>query len=101
MKPTLKPAKRKMWLAIIPTPQAVPDRQVLTLVLVLVLVLTLVLVLVLTLVLVLVLVLTLARVLALVQVPRRKVRHRVVRLPVSLPHQQRLANSRNSLILAV
>ena len=87
MKPTLKPAKRKMWLAIIPTPQAVPDRQVLTLVLILFLVLTLVLVLVL--------------VLALAQVPRRKVRHRVVRLPVSLPHQQRLANSRNSLILAV
>ena len=85
MKPTLKPAKRKMWLAIIPTPQAVPDRQVLTLVLVLVLTLVLVLVLV----------------LALVQVLRRKVRHRVVRLPVSLPHQQRLANSRNSLILAV
>ena len=83
MKPTLKPAKRKMWLAIIPTPQAVPSRQVLILVLVLVLVLTLVLV------------------LALVQVLRRKVRHRVVRLPVSLPHQQRLANSRNSLILAV
>ena len=83
MKPTLKPAKRKMWLAIIPTPQAVPDRQVLTLVLVLVLVLTLV------------------QVLALGQVLRRKVRHRVVRLPVSLPHQQRLANSRNSLILAV
>ena len=81
MKPTLKPAKRKMWLAIIPTPQAVPNRQVLILVLVLVLVLTLVL--------------------ALVQVLRRKVRHRVVRLPVSLPHQQRLANSRNSLILAV
>ena len=91
MKPTLKPAKRKMWLAIIPTPQAVPNRQVLILVLVL------------TLVLVLVLVLVLALVLALdlVQVPRRKVRHRVVRLPVSLPHQQRLANSRNSLILAV
>ena len=89
MKPTLKPAKRKMWLAIIPTPQAVPNRQVLTLVLVLVLVLTLVLTLVLVLV------------LALVQVLRRKVRHRVVRLPVSLPHQQRLANSRNSLILAV
>ena len=83
MKPTLKPAKRKMWLAIIPTPQAVPDRQVLTLVLVLTLVRVLVLV------------------LALVQVPRRKVRHRVVRLPASLPHQQRLANSRNSLILAV
>ena len=79
MKPTLKPAKRKMWLAIIPTPQAVPNRQVLTLVLVLVLVL----------------------VLALVQVPRRKVRHRVVRLPASLLHQQRLANSRNLLILAV
>jgi len=89
MKPTLKPAKRKMWLAIIPTPQAVPDRQVLTLVLVLVLTL------------VQVLVLTLVRVLALVQVPRRKVRHRVVRLPASLPHQQRLANSRNSLTLAV
>ena len=87
MKPTLKPAKRKMWLAIIPTPQAVPDRQVLTLVQVLVLTL------------VRHLVLTLA--LALVQVPRRKVRHRVVRLPASLPHQQRLANSRNSLILAV
>ena len=85
MKPTLKPAKRKMWLAIIPTPQAVPSRQVLILVLVLVLTLVLVLVLV----------------LALVQVLRRKVRHRVVRLPVSLPHQQRLANSRNSLILAV
>ena len=83
MKPTLKPAKRKMWLAIIPTPQAVPNRQVLILVLVLTLVLVLVLV------------------LALVQVLRRKVRHRVVRLPVSLPHQQRLANSRNSLILAV
>ena len=83
MKPTLKPAKRKMWLAIIPTPQAVPNRQVLILVLVLVLVLVLTLV------------------LALVQVLRRKVRHRVVRLPVSLPHQQRLANSRNSLILAV
>ena len=81
MKPTLKPAKRKMWLAIIPTPQAVPSRQVL--------------------ILVLVLVLTLVLVLALVQVLRRKVRHRVVRLPVSLPHQQRLANSRNSLILAV
>jgi len=89
MKPTLKPAKRKMWLAIIPTPQAVPDRQVLTLVQVQVLVLTLVRLLVLTLA------------LALVQVPRRKVRHRVVRLPASLPHQQRLANSRNSLILAV
>ena len=87
MKPTLKPAKRKMWLAIIPTPKAVPNRQVLTLVLVLVLTLVLTLVLVL--------------VLALVQVLRRKVRHRVVRLPVSLPHQQRLANSRNSLILAV
>ena len=83
MKPTLKPVKRKMWLAIIPTPQAVPDRQALTLVLVLVLVLTLV------------------QVLALTQVFRRKVRRRVVRLPVSLPHQQRLANSRNSLILAV
>ena len=79
MKPTLKPAKRKMWLAIIPTPQAVPDRQALTLVLVL----------------------TLVQVLALTQVFRRKVRRRVVRLPVSLPHQQRLANSRNSLILAV
>ena len=79
MKPTLKPVKRKMWLAIIPTSQAIPDRQVLTLVLILVLVL----------------------VLTLVQVPRRKVRHRVVRLPVSLPHQQRLANSRNSLILGV
>jgi len=83
MKPTLKPAKRKMWLAIIPTPRAARDRQVLTLVLTLVLILVLVLA------------------LALVQVPRRKVRHRVVRLPVSLPHQQRLANSRNSLILAV
>ena len=91
MKPTLKPAKRKMWLAIIPTPQAVPDRQVLTLVLALVLVLALILVLVLALILVL----------ALVQVLRLKVRHQVVRLPVSLPHQQRLANSRNSLILAV
>ena len=79
MKPTLKPVKRKMWLAIIPTPQAVPDRQVLTLSLVL----------------------TLVQVLALTQVFRRKVRRRVVRLPVSLPHQQRLANSRNSLILAV
>ena len=79
MKPTLKPVKRKMWLAIIPTPQAVPDRQALTLVLVL----------------------TLVQVLALTQVFRRKVRRRVVRLPVSLPHQQRLANSRNSLILAV
>ena len=79
MKPTLKPVRRKMWLAIIPTPQAVPDRQVLTLVLAL----------------------ALALALALVQIPRRKVRHRVVRLPVSLPHQQRLANSRNSLILAV
>ena len=81
MKPTLKPVKRKMWLAIIPTPQAVPDRQALTLVLVLVL--------------------TLVQVLALTQVFRRKVRRRVVRLPVSLPRQQRLANSRNSLILAV
>ena len=81
MKPTLKPVKRKMWLAIIPTPQAVPDRQALTLVLVLVL--------------------TLVQVLALTQVFRRKVRRRVVRPPVSLPHQQRLANSRNSLILAV
>ena len=79
MKPTLKPVKRKMWLAIIPTPQAVPDRQALTLVLVL----------------------TLVQVLALTQVFRRKVRRRVVRLPVSLPHQQRLANSRNTLILAV
>ena len=79
MKPTLKPVKRKMWLAIIPTPQAVPDHQALTLVLVL----------------------TLVQVLALTQVFRRKVRRRVVRLPVSLPHQQRLANSRNSLILAV
>ena len=87
MKPTLKPAKRKMWLAIIPTPQAVPDRQVLTLVLVRVQVLTLVLV--------------LALALALVQIPRRKVRHRVVRRPASLPRQQRLAKSRNSLILAV
>ena len=77
MKPTLKPAKRKMWLAIIPTPQAVLDRQAL------------------------VLVLTLVQVLALTQVLRRKVRRRVVRPPVSLPHQQRLANSRNSLILAV
>ena len=91
MKPTLKPAKRKMWLAIIPTPQAVPNRQVLTLVLVLTLVR----------VLVLALALAPAPAPALVQVPRRKVRHRVVRLPVSLPHQQRLANSRNSLILAV
>ena len=77
MKPTLKPVKRKMWLAIIPTPQAVLDRQAL------------------------VLVLTLVQVLALTQVLRRKVRRRVVRPPVSLPHQQRLANSRNSLILAV
>lgn len=77
MKPTLKPVKRKMWLAIIPTPQAVLDRQAL------------------------VLVLTLVQVLALTQVFRRKVRRRVVRLPVSLPRQQRLANSRNSLILAV
>ena len=95
MKLTLKPAKRKMWLAIIPTPQAVPDRQVLTLVLVLVLVLTLVLVRA------LVLTLVLALALVLVQVLRRKVRHRVVRRPASLQHQQRLANSRNSLILAV
>ena len=85
MKPTLKQAKRRMWLATIPTPQAVLNRQVLILVLVLVLVQVRVLTLV----------------LALVQVPRRKVLHRVVRLPVSLPHQQRLANSRNSLILAV
>jgi len=73
MKPTLKPAKRKMWLAIIPTPQAVRDPLVLTLVLTLVL----------------------------VQIPRRKVRHRVVHRPASLLHQQRLANSHNSLILAV
>ena len=93
MKPTLKPAKRKMWLAIIPTPQAVPDRQVLILILVRTLVQVLILV--------RVLVLALALALALVQVPRRKVRHRVVRRPASLPHQQRLANSRNSLILAV
>jgi hypothetical protein len=33
--------------------------------------------------------------------PRRKVRHRVVRRPASLPRQQRPAKSRNSLILAV
>ena len=83
MKPTLKPVRRKMWLAIMPIPQEAPGR--LTLVLVLVLVL--------------------------VQKPRRKVLHQAVRRqrmhrqkvhrPASLPRQQRLANSSNSLIHAV
>jgi len=73
MKPTSKPVRRKMWLAIILIPQAVQDR------------------------------------LALVQILRRKVRHRAinrperrpVHRPASLPHQQRLVNSRNLLILAI
>lgn len=81
MKPTLKPARRKMWLVIIPIPQEAPGR------------------------------LTLVPVPVLVQKPRRKVRHQVVyrqrmhrqkvHRPASLPRQQRLANSNNSLILAV
>ena len=73
MKPTSKPVRRKMWLAIILIPQAVQDR------------------------------------LALVQILRRKVRHRAINRPehrplhrpASLPHQQRLVNSRNLLILAI
>ena len=84
MKPTLKPVRRKMWLAIMPIPQEAPGR--LTLVLVL------------------------------VRKPRRKVRRQAVRRqavrrqrmhrqkvhrPASLPRQQRLANSSNSLIHAV
>ena len=85
MKPTLRPVRRKMSLAMVTARQAVPDRLIPGLVLVL------------------------------VQINRRVAHLRVVRLrtvrprvvlravlrPASLPGQQRLANSRNSLILAV
>ena len=88
MKPTLRPVRRKMSLAMVTARQAALDRLIPGLVLVQINRRVAHL-----------------RVLRLLAVRLRAVRPRVVLRavlrPASLPSQQRLANSRNSLILAV